>query len=132
MAYTVQEFKDGMLLEAKHLNHIEQGLLNISKQFEKMQDKVNKFSTRVSDVILVANKWVGENTLYSQTVDISGITENSQVNLTPSVQQLAIFHEKDLAFVTENDNGVVTVYCIGQKPVNDYIIQATIIEVSHE
>jgi hypothetical protein len=52
------------------------------------------------------------------------------VDLTPSVEQLTIFHDKDLAFVTENEDGTVTVYAIGQKPENDYTIQATIKEVA--
>ncbi len=69
------------------------------------------------------------NGLYSQVVQIDGVTENSQVDLTPSVEQLAVFHEKDLAFVTENVDGVVTVYAIGQKPPNNYTIQVTITEV---
>lgn len=86
--------------------------------------------SRVGYVTLRANAWVGQNSLYSQVVDIAGVTENSQVDLTPSVEHLAIFHEKDLAFVTENEDGVVTVYAIGQMPTNDYTIQVTITEVS--
>ena len=62
-------------------------------------------------------------------MEIEGVTENSQVDLTPDVQQLAIFYNKDLTFVTENEEGVVTVYAIGQKPTNDYTIQVTITEV---
>ena len=42
----------------------------------------------------------------------------------------AIFHDKDLAFVTENEDGVVTVYSIGDKPTNDYTIQVSITEVN--
>ena len=84
---------------------------------------------RVINVSLPAAAWKGSGTLYSQVVSIAGITENSQVNLTPSVEQLAIFYEKDITFVTENDGGVVTIYVIGQKPQNDYTIQANIVEV---
>lgn len=64
------------------------------------------------------------------TVDNGIITSNSKVDLQPSAEQLAIFYEKDVAFVTENEDGVVTVFCIGQKPTNDYTIQATITEVT--
>lgn len=84
----------------------------------------------VHNVILLASAWTGGNNLYSQVVVIPGITENSQVNLTPSVEQMTVFYEKDLSFVTENDGGVVTVYAIGQKPKNDYIIPANIVEVT--
>lgn len=84
---------------------------------------------RIGYVTILANAWVGDSSPYSQVVTVEGVTENSQVDLTPSVEQLAIFHNKDLAFVTENEDGVVTVYAIGQKPENDYNIQVTITEV---
>ena len=84
---------------------------------------------KIGEVTLLADDWVGEGSLYHQVVNIEGVTENSQVDLTPDVQQLAIFYEKDLSFVTENEDGVVTVYAIGQKPANDYTIQVTITEV---
>jgi hypothetical protein len=86
-------------------------------------------SAKIGEVTLLASKWVGSDHLYSQVVDIEGVTENSQVDLTPSVEQLVIWYEKDLTFVTENDGGTVTVYAIGQKPTNDYTVQATITEV---
>ena len=85
--------------------------------------------SRVVNVSLPASKWAGSGNLYSQVVSIDGITENSQVNLTPSVEQLSIFYEKDVTFITENDSGTVTVYVIGQKPTNDYTIKASIVEV---
>lgn len=83
----------------------------------------------IGEVTLLASAWVGEASPYSQVVNIAGVTENSQVDLTPSVEQLSVFHHKDLAFVTENADGVVTVYAIGDKPANDYTIQVTITEV---
>lgn len=86
-------------------------------------------TARIDEVTLLGAGWVGEASPYSQVVALDDITEHSQVDLTPSVQQLAIFHQKDLAFVTENDGGEVTVYAIGQKPEHDYTIQVTITEV---
>ena len=86
-------------------------------------------AARIADVNLLAANWVGKTSPYSQVVSIEGVTPNSQVDLTPSVEQLAVFYNKDLAFVTENEGGVVTVYAIGQKPANDYTIQATLTEV---
>ena len=84
---------------------------------------------KIGYVTLLSSAWVGEDNLYHQVVEIEGVTENSQVDLTPSVEQLLVFYNKDLAFVTENEGGVVTVYAIGQKPLNDYTIQVTITEV---
>ena len=87
-------------------------------------------AVRIAEVELIAANWVGDASPYSQVVNIPSVTQYSQVDLTPSVEQLAIFHDKDLAFVTENEDGVVTVYAIGDKPLNDYIMQVTIKEVS--
>ena len=90
---------------------------------------LNKSNARIAYVDLLAANWVGDTSPYSQVVTIEGVTENSQVDLTPSIEQLVIFYEKDLGFVTENEDGVVTVYAIGQKPENDYTIQVTMTEV---
>lgn len=87
---------------------------------------------KIGEVTLLASGWVGNANLYSQVVNIDGVTEKSQVDLTPSVEQLLVFYEKDLTFVTKNEGGVVTVYAIGQKPTNDYTIQVTITEVANE
>lgn len=84
---------------------------------------------KIGEVTLLSSAWVSDGNLHSQVVNIEGATENSQVDLTPSVEQLLIFYEKDLTFTTENENGVVTVYAIGQRPTNDYTIQVTITEV---
>lgn len=90
---------------------------------------LSKSSARIAYIDLLASNWIGDSSPYSQVVEIDGVTENSQVDLTPSIEQLVVFYEKDLGFVTENDDGVVTVYAIGQKPENDYTIQVTLTEV---
>lgn len=123
MAYTKQIFKDGQTLFASQLNHIEDGISELEKSLS------NPVAT-IGEVILLAANWTSNGNLHSQVVSVAGVTENSQVDLTPSVEQLVVFYEKDLAFVTENEGGVVTVYAIGQKPTNDYTIQVTITEVS--
>lgn len=91
---------------------------------------IAKPTARIANVDLPSANWVGDVSPYSQVVEIEGITEFSQVDLTPSIEQLIIFYDKDLGFVTENEDGVVTVYAIGQKPENDYTIQVTITEVN--
>ena len=63
------------------------------------------------------------------TVENANITPNSKVDLQLSSEQMVIFYEKDLAFVAENEDGNVTVYCIGQIPQNDYKLQATVTEI---
>ena len=85
----------------------------------------------IATVHLLASDWVGTRSPYSQVVTVIGsnVTAYSKVDLQPSAEQLSIFHEKDIAFTTENENGVVTVFVIGDKPTNDYTIQVTVTEV---
>lgn len=84
---------------------------------------------KISTVTLPANQWEGTESPYSQVVNIAGATEHSKIDLNPTIEQLSVFHNKDITFVTGNKNGVITVYCIGQKPTNDYTIQVSMIEV---
>ena len=86
-------------------------------------------SVKLTEIVLLASDWKGGESPYSQVVAVDGVSINSMVNLHPSVEQLEMWHEKDLAFSTENDEGVVTVFAIGDKPQNDYTIQATVMEV---
>ena len=88
-----------------------------------------RFRARIVNISVPAYAWSGGDHMYSQVVAVEGVTARTQVDLTPSAEQLAIFHEKDLAFVTENVDGVVTIYAIGDKPLYDYVIQATLTEV---
>ena len=86
-------------------------------------------ASKKREVTLFADAWIGEGYRYTQVVDIEGVTENSQVDLTPNADQLEIFYNKNIAFVTEQENGIVTVTVIGQKPANDYIMQVKVTEV---
>lgn len=86
-----------------------------------------------SYITLYADKWAqATDDRWYQEVEVTNytITPNSKVDLQPSSEQLAIFHEKGLAFVAENEDGVVSVFCVGQVPANDYTIQATVMEVA--
>lgn len=87
-------------------------------------------SSWLTGVTLPSSAWSGSDKLWSQVVAIEGATEYSKVDLTPSAEQLTLFHEKDIAFTTENEDGVITVFAIGDKPSNNYTIQAIVTEVS--
>jgi hypothetical protein len=84
-------------------------------------------STTVS---LPATNWVSASTgLYSQVVTVDGVTENSKVDLQPTASQIVELQNADIAFMTENNDGTITVYAIGGKPEVDYTMQALITEV---
>ena len=133
MAYKKQNFIDNeTVLKASHLNHIEEGLSDLEERLDKFLETIviEKVRTaRIGEITLRAGSWIGDESPYYQVVTLEGVTENTQVDLTPDAEQLSIFHQKDIAFVTENDGGTVTVYAIGQKPMNDYTIQVTMTEV---
>ena len=94
-------------------------------------DSTTSASARLTSIVLPASAWKTEaENLHSQVVAVAGATPYSKVDLLPSVEQLAIFHNKDVAFVTENENSVITVYAIGDKPLLDYTMQAQITEVT--
>ena len=85
-----------------------------------------------ASVTLYADRWVKDaDNRYYQIVTIRNalVTPNSKVDLQPSAEMLSVFHQKDLAFVAENEDGIVRVYCVGQVPVNNYTIQCTVTEV---
>ena len=86
-------------------------------------------SAKLTGITLPADGWKGAGSPYSQVVGVEGVSLSSMVNLQPSVEQLQLFHDLDLAFTTVNEDGIVTVYAIGEKPGADYTIQATILEV---
>lgn len=100
-------------------------VLTMEQIIKKVLERVNK----ITSITLYANKWEGADNLYSQVVTVPGATENSKIDLFLTVEQAQVFYPKDVAFVAENDDGVITVYCIGQKPANDYTMQAKITEV---
>ena len=64
------------------------------------------------------------------TVDNAVITPNSKVDLQISSEQMILFYEKSLAFVAENEDAVITIYCVGGVPENDYVVQAIVMEVA--
>lgn len=87
------------------------------------------------------NNWIAEDVTdsegnvigsrYGQVVNVNNavITPHSKVDLQVTSEQMVVFYEKDLAFVTENDGGVVTVYCVGNIPEHSYKVQVTVTEV---
>lgn len=88
---------------------------------------------KTASVYLDSTKWQqADDERYYQVVAVQNaiITSNSKIDLTPSAEQLDIFHEKDLAFVAENEDGVISVFCVGQVPTNSYTISVTVTEVA--
>lgn len=76
-----------------------------------------------------AANWKGGESPYSQVVSVDGVSTGSKVDLQLSVEQMELFRDSDIAFTTENESGIVTLYAVGDKPAEDLEIQATLSEV---
>ena len=86
---------------------------------------------RTTYVTLRADAWVKESERkYSQVVEVDGVTENSELTIKISAEQLEAFHPKDLSFVACNEDGEVTFYAVGwSPPKNDYVVEIKVAEV---
>lgn len=80
----------------------------------------------------LTSDWVKVNDKYSQTISLEGITDSSRLDLQPSADMLAEFKQLGLVFITENNNGTITVYSVGNMPTKSYTMQATIVETIAE
>lgn len=80
-------------------------------------------------VELAEYEWINDGSLLYQVVEIGGITTNSKVDLQPTAYQILDLQNNDIAFILENDDGVVTAYCLGGRPNKSYTMQALITEV---
>lgn len=93
-----------------------------------LTEKINKKIVTVS-LDLTAN-WTGDASPYTQIVTIVGMTSTKKVDLQLTPAQLNTLMENGTAGLQAvNDNGVVTVYAFGEKPVQAMTIQATLTEV---
>ena len=94
---------------------------------------VDSFVLPTPAIVHLSTNWTKDaDNRYYQVVTVQNavITPNSKVDLQISPEDLTIFHEKDLTFVAENENGTVRVYCVGQVPQNEYHLPCTVTEVT--
>lgn len=80
-------------------------------------------------VELAEYEWIEDENLLSQVIEIGGVTANSKVDLQPTAYQILELQNNDIAFILENDDGVVTAYCLGGRPNKSYTMQVLITEV---
>lgn len=86
-------------------------------------------SVKLTQITMPAAFWKGAQSPFSQVVQVGTISINSKINLQPSVEQLEMLRNMDLVLTTVNDAGTVTVFAVGDKPKEDIVMQATIVEV---
>ena len=84
-------------------------------------------SAKVSEVALPASGWKNGESPFYQNVTVDGISVNSIVELMPNEDIIGKLHHTALMAV--NEDGAVTVYAYGDKPEEDMVIKAVLMEV---
>ena len=80
-------------------------------------------------ITLKADGWLGDASPYAQVVPLVDVTSMTKVDLQPTVDQLHLLHSHPVGFCAVNEDGVVTVYAVGNKPTEDFTFQVTMTEV---
>lgn len=86
-------------------------------------------SARITEIELPVSNWKGGESPYSQVVEMDSVSVRSMVELQLSVEQTRDICLAGFALTVINNDGVITVYAIGNKPKESYRIQATSMEV---
>ena len=78
---------------------------------------------------LPVDGWIGDKSPYSQIVTIDGVTPRSMVNFKPTIEQIVQLTDDGVRLYSGNDNGVVTIYALDNKPTDDYTMEVLVSEV---
>lgn len=89
-------------------------------------------STKLTTISAPAANWKGATSPYSQVVAVEGISVNTVVNIALSADQIQNFLQegKEIAFTAENEDGIVTLFAVGDHPSVDLTFQAALLEVT--
>lgn len=97
---------------------------------DSILNSINSTVDKISTIFLPAYGWTEATNIYSQVVTVSGATENSKVDIYPTPEQLVELQNTGVTLVAVNEDGVVTVYALNNKPTSDYNMQVTLTEVN--
>lgn len=96
-----------------------------TKKIQIIDGKIFQSGT-MTHAVLSASNWVGDGP-YTQTIILDNIAINNKVDIQADINTIVAMNGYCLCAC--NDNGVVTVYAIGEKPEVDLNIQIVITAV---
>lgn len=108
------------------INALERVVISIKAWVDAKKADIPKVAT----ITLSTDSWIGSSNIWSQVVVINSVTNYSKIDLLPTAAQIADLQDCDITLVVENEDGVITVYAIGNKPEQDYTMQVFITEVA--
>jgi hypothetical protein len=97
---------------------------------DSILNSINSTVDKISTISLPASGWTEATNIYSQVVSVTGVTANSKVDIYPTPEQLVDLQISGISLVAVNQDGVVTVYAMNNKPISDYNMQVTLTELS--
>lgn len=106
----------------------------INQRLERLESMVDgsgggAAASKLITITISANGWQGSNNLYSQVVECNDVSANSKLDLQPTPTQIAELQDAEISLMATNNNGIVTIYAIGNKPTVDYTMDVLITEV---
>ena len=107
-------------------------VMDYADVLEEWRQKLFSTYETVVDINLKTVDWVEspDMTYYTQDVTIPNTTAKTKIDLQPTPEQLISMINSGIVMFVANDNGIVKIYSVSDKPVTDITIQATIKEVS--
>lgn len=85
----------------------------------------------VVTITIYEDKWTQTDTgCYCQEIEIENIGDCCRLDLQPDVEMLTELRQLGIIFVTENCNGKVTIYSVGNMPLKTYTMQATLTDTN--
>ena len=84
---------------------------------------------KLTTITIPVSGWKGTSNPYSQVVACNGVNVNSKLDLQPTPSQIVELQDAEISLMATNNNGVVTVWAIGNKPTSDYTMDVLITEV---
>ncbi len=97
---------------------------------DSILNSISSTVDKISTISLPASGWTTATNVYSQVVSVTGATANSKVDLYPTPEQLIELQSEGISLVAVNEDGVVTVYALNNKPTSDYSMQVTLTELN--
>ena len=101
----------------------------VTQAIGKMEYKINK-AVIIKQLSLPAASWIGSESPYSQVITGLGTTANSKVDVQIDAAAYNTMVDSGTgAIYIANNNGIITVYALGEKPGTDITVQVSIVEV---